>query len=177
MNQEWHEDKTLKIRKSRPKDEAAIMRIFALAREYMVAHGNETQWTDGYPEKDLLHEDILAGNSYVFERNGKIVGTFTFIIGAEPTYRRIENGAWHCDKSYGTIHRLASDGTARGIAKACFSFCSDRIDYLRTDTHRDNLTMQGAMEAFGFQRCGTVFVRGGAERIAYDYWKGKEYIS
>lgn len=170
MNQEWHKEKTLKIRKSRPEDEDTIMRIFALARDYMVAHGNKMQWTNGYPGKELLHQDILGGNSYVFEKNRKIIGTFTFLIGAEPTYQRIEDGAWHADKPYGTIHRLASDGTARGIAKACFSFCSGRIDYLRIDTHKDNLAMQGAIEAFGFQKCGTIFVRDGTKRIAYDYF-------
>lgn len=159
----------MEIRKSRPEDEAAIMRIFALAREYMITHGNATQWADGYPQRALLHEDILSGNSYVLEENGRIVGTFTFIIGAEPTYQRIETGAWHSDKPYGTIHRLASDGTARGIAKACFSFCRDKIDYLRIDTHRNNLTMQAAIKKFGFRECGTIFVRDGSERIAYDY--------
>lgn len=171
MNREWIEEKNLKIRKSRPEDEDTIMAIFALARDYMIAHGNKMQWTDGYPGKEVLHEDVLSGNNYVFEKRGKIVGTFTFIIGAEPTYQRIENGAWHSDKPYGTIHRLASDGTARGLARACFSFCSDRIDYLRIDTHMDNLTMQRAIESFGFQKCGTIFVRNGAERIAYDYRK------
>ena len=145
------------------------MRIFAAARAYMLAHENETQWADGYPGKELLHEDMQNGNCYVLEENGRIVGTFTFIIGEEPTYQRIENGAWHSDKPYGTIHRLASDGTVRGVAKACFSFCRDKIDYLRIDTHRDNLTMQAAIKKFGFQECGTIFVRDGSERIAYDY--------
>ena len=159
----------MEIRKSRPEDEAEIMRIFASAREYMTAHGNETQWADGYPGEELVHEDIQNGNSYVFLENGRIVGTFTFIIGKEPTYQRIENGTWHSDKPYGTVHRLASDGTVKGIAKACFFFCRDKIDCLRIDTHRDNRTMQAAIKRFGFRECGTIFVRDGSARIAYDY--------
>ena len=47
MNEEWREEKTLKIRKSRPEDEDTIMRIFALARDCMAAHGNKMQWTNG----------------------------------------------------------------------------------------------------------------------------------
>lgn len=161
----------MEIRKSRPEDEAAIMKIFAAARAYMMAHGNPTQWTEGYPGRNLLREDILGGNSYVLEEKGTIVGTFSFILGDEPTYQRIENGAWHFDKPYGTIHRLASDGSARGIARACFTYCLDQIDYLRIDTHRDNHTMQAAIQKFGFQKCGTIFVRGRAEWIAYDCWR------
>lgn len=159
----------MEIRKSRPEDEAENMRIFTSAREYMPAHGNETQWADGYPGKELVHKDIQNGTSYVFTENGRMVGTFTFIIGKEPTYQRIENGAWHSDKPYGTVHRLASDGTVRGIAKVCFSFCCDKIDCLRIDTHRDNRTMQAAIKKFGFRECGTIFVRDGSARIAYDY--------
>ena len=135
----------------------------------MIAHGNETQWIDGYPGKEQLRADIPRGSCYVFEEDGRIVGTFTLIIGIEPNYQRIENGAWHSDKPYGTIHRIASDGTVRGLAKACFSFCRAQIDYLRIDTHRDNLTMQAAIQKFGFRECGTIYVEDGTERIAYDY--------
>ena len=99
------------------------------------------------------------------------VGTFTLIVGEEPNYQRIENGAWHSDKPYGTIHRMASSGAAKGIAKACFAFCCEQIDYLRIDTHRENLTMQAAIQQFGFRKCGTIFVENGTERIAYDYLK------
>lgn len=34
--------------------------------------------------------DIDAGNSYVIVNNGMIVGTFSFIIGKEPTYQVIK---------------------------------------------------------------------------------------
>jgi hypothetical protein len=29
--------------------------------------------------------------------------------------------------------------------------------------------MQTAIERFGFHKCGNIYVKGGAERIAYDY--------
>ncbi|MEI3509539.1 MAG: hypothetical protein V8Q22_02280 [Anaerostipes sp.] len=44
-----------------------------------------------------------------------------------------------------------------------------RIDYVRVDTHRDNQSMQNAILNYGFVECGNIYVRGGAERIAYDY--------
>lgn len=161
----------MKIRKSNLEDIKEIMAIFAVARNYMVAHGNATQWDDGYPGETVLTADILDGNNYVITDNDIIVGTFSFIIGEEPTYQIIENGYWHDNKRYGTIHRLASNGTARGIARACFAYCLKQIDYIRIDTHKNNISMQRAIHTFGFQKCGTIYVRNGSERIAYDYLK------
>lgn len=159
----------IEIRKSTRKDVNQIMAIFTTAREYMIEHGNKTQWGDGYPDEEILKADIDAGNSYVFVNNGVIVGTFSFIIGEEPTYRIIRNGKWTDDRTYGTIHRLASNGTVKGIARMCFEYCMKQIDYIRIDTHKDNIPMQTAIERFGFQKCGKIYVRDGAERIAYDY--------
>lgn len=161
----------MEIRKSTLADIGRIMEIFASARDYMISQGNNSQWINGYPGEALLTADIRDGNSYVIEQDGSIVGTFSFIPGVEPTYQHIENGHWSCDRPYGTIHRLASSGKARGISRACFEYCLGQLDYLRIDTHRDNRSMQRAIEAFGFCRCGTIYVRDGSPRIAYDYLK------
>lgn len=159
----------MEIRKSTTEDIKLIMAIFTTAREYMIAHGNKTQWGEGYPDEKILKTDINAGNNYVIINNGIVVGTFSFIIGEEPTYQIIKNGEWTDDRLYGTIHRLASNGTIKGIARKCFEYCSEQIDYIRIDTHKDNITMQTAIEKFGFHKCGNIYVRGGAEWIAYDY--------
>ncbi len=161
----------MEIRKSTRKDVKEILDIFNTARNYMVAHGNATQWGDGYPGEDVLNNDIENGNSYVIIENGEIVGTFAFIIGEEPTYEVIDNGSWSYDIPYGTIHRVASSGKAKGVAKACFDFCFDLIDYIRIDTHRDNESMQSAIERYGFKKCGIIYVRNNSERIAFDYKK------
>lgn len=157
------------IRNACESDVEAIMNIFASAKEYMDRAGNTTQWEKGYPNQEILETDISNRNCYVFVESGTVVGTFSFLIGDEPTYHRIENGQWHQDKPYGTIHRLASNGTVRGIAKACFTFCSEKADYIRIDTHVDNATMQKVIRAFGFQECGVVYVKNGSKRIAFDY--------
>lgn len=159
----------MEIRKSIKNDIPEILNIFDIARDYMVMHGNATQWGKGYPGEDVLVRDIENGDSYVVTKNGKIVGTFSFIIGDEPTYQVIRNGHWNRDKMYGTIHRLASSGEAKGIAKACFDFCMEQMDYVRIDTHRNNQSMQNAILNYGFVKCGNIYVRDGSERIAYDY--------
>ena len=159
----------MEIRKSTPNDIDTILQIFTAARAYMAAHGNATQWDDNYPGKDILTHDIAQNVNYVLLDHGDIVGTFTFIIGDEPTYRIIENGTWRYHTPYGTIHRLASNGKASGIAKACFDFCTSHIGHIRIDTHRNNLAMRSAIEKYGFRPCEIVYVRNGAARIAYDY--------
>ena len=142
----------MEIRKSNPSDIDEIMRIFQTARSYMVANGNKDQWSNGYPDRQIVMTDIQNGNNYVMMAEGKIVGTFSFILQEEPTYKIIKNGAWNYDRPYGTIHRLASDGTQKGIARLCFDFCFTKMNYIRIDTHRNNLTMQAAIEKYGFRK-------------------------
>lgn len=159
----------MEIRRTTLQDIDTVLDVFAAAKRYMRANGNASQWDDNYPGRDTLDNDIANGNSYVFIDNGEVVGTFAFICGEDETYRVIENGAWHLDAPYGTVHRLASNGSVRGLSKACFDFCTAQIGYLRADTHADNRPMQRLLEAYGFQRCGVIHgAIDGGERIAYD---------
>ena len=159
----------MEIRKTMTNDIDAVMDVFAAAKRYMRAVGNASQWDDTYPSRRILSDDISCGSSYVLTENGEIVGTFALILGEDESYRVIEDGAWRLDKPYGTIHRLASNGKARGLSKACFDFCTAQIDYLRADTHADNRPMQQLLETYGFRRCGIIHgAIDGNARIAYD---------
>ena len=162
----------MNIRKTRKEDVPVIMDLYENAKAFMRSKGNLTQWNDGYPSVEIITEDIDNGNSYVFVENDEIVGTFAFIIGEDPTYQVIEDGEWHSSKIYGTIHRIASSGKAKGLAKTCFDYCSEKIDYLRIDTHEDNQPLQDAVLRYGFQKCGIIYVRDGSKRVAFDYIKG-----
>lgn len=81
------------IRKTLPEDVDTILNIFDTARQFMHATGNPTQWNANYPALEDLEPDIQNGNSYVCVENDKVVATFTLIIGDEPNYQLIENGA------------------------------------------------------------------------------------
>ena len=83
------------IRRAAPADVPAILEIFRIAKAYMAAHGNAGQWGGDYPGLPDLLPDIARGHSYVLTDGGVIVGTFSFIIGDEPTYRMLLNGHWH----------------------------------------------------------------------------------
>ena len=156
------------IRKATEADIHGIMACYDAAKRYMRASGNQYQWVNGYPSRQLVADDIAAGNCYVgVDPAGEIVMVFAFIIGNDPTYTLIENGSWPNTLPYGTIHRLGSNGRYRGMLKECVDFCLTKINNLRLDTHEVNLTMQRAAEKLGFQRCGIIYCIDGTPRIAY----------
>ena len=155
------------IRQAEEKDFFDILRIYARAREYMTADGNPTQWGKSFPPENLIKDDIREKRNYVVEADGGVHGVFAFIPGDDPTYARIE-GAWMSDAPYGTIHRIASDGTVKGVFAAAIAFCKSRLSHIRIDTHADNKTMRCAIEKAGFKECGIIRVVDGTPRIAYE---------
>lgn len=158
-----------RIRPAREADLAAMLEVYAAARAFMARTGNPHQWgDDGYPSRELLEEDIALGRSYVMEgEDGAVHAAFMFAPGPDPTYRVIEQGAWPDDGPYGVIHRIAGDGTVRGVLAAAVAFCQSRCPALRLDTHRDNAVMQSAIRKCGFTRCGIIRLANGDPRIAY----------
>lgn len=120
------------------------------------------------PAPTLLESDLQKNALYVCVSENRTVGAFALLLGEEPTYRVITDGRWRSNAPYGTIHRVASDGSICGIAQVCFDFCKQYCDYLRIDTHANNLPMQNTIEKAGFHRCGMVAMEDGSPRIAYD---------
>ena len=94
------------------------------------------------------------------------MGSFCFALGVDPTYREI-TGAWLSEEPYGVIHRLASSGEVRGIARLVFGWCFEQIPNIRVDTHADNQVMQSLLSRLGFVVCGTIIAGDGYPRIAY----------
>ena len=149
------------------------MEIYAIAREFMAKHGNPNQWgPTQWPPKELIRSDIRSGNSYVCVNDtGRVVGTFFFIYGkdAEPAYRTIADGAWLDNSPYGVVHRLASDGSEKGVGVFCLNWAYDRCGHLRIDTHGDNRVMQNMARKLAFVHCGTIYVEeDDYPRLAYE---------
>ena len=155
------------IRKADGGDLGRILEIYACARAFMAQTGNPTQWGKTHPSEKTLREDIAQGNLYLVCSENGIHGVFALCFGEDPTYKVIENGAWSSDAPYGTIHRIASDGSG-GVFSAAVAYCRERVNYLRIDTHHDNRVMQHILEKNGFTPCGVIYVEDGSPRIAYD---------
>ena len=139
----------------------------------MRENGNPHQWNGGYPGRTLLEEDLEQHRLFVMEGEGAIHGVFFFSLAPDPTYGKIDDGQWHCSGPYGTIHRIAGDGSG-GILRAAVEFGKKQTDCLRIDTHADNHVMQRAVEKQGFRRCGIIHLADGSPRIAYDFMRSQE---
>ena len=159
----------MQIRPSRQGDLPVMLEIYEEARRFMQDTGNPTQWNGNYPEAGLLMRDIELGNSFVVEENAQVIATFALIIGEDPTYRVIEDGAWLNENPYGTVHRLAARTAVHGVANYVFDWCKGKVDNLRADTHEDNKVMQHILEKNGFVRCGRIYVADGTSRIAFQF--------
>ena len=138
----------MRIRHSAEADLWRIMEIYSFARKYMAEHGNPNQWgPTNWPPETLIRSDIR-------------IGTFFFIHGQdiEPTYREITDGAWLDDSPYGVVHRIAGDGSEKGIGAFCINWAFEQCGHLRIDTHGDNIVMQNLVKKLGFVHCGTIYV-------------------
>lgn len=156
------------IRKAEYTDIRRALDIYDSARRFMRSRGNAVQWVNGYPSEELLRADVAAGQLYVMEDAGGVYAVFAFIIGDDPTYQVID-GAWLDDGTpYGTLHRLGSDGTRRGVLAEAVDWALTRLPHLRADTHEANVTMQRCLERAGFVRCGVIHVADGTPRLAYE---------
>lgn len=101
-----------------------------------------------------------------------------FVLFRVPTlYAIIEDGAWLNDDPYYVIHRIASDGSHKGIGDICLNWCAKQYPSLRADTHKDNIIMQNLLVRNEFIRCGTVYVSNGTPRIAYQKYHDNDRLT
>ena len=155
----------MKIRLANKEDLKAIEQIYENARQFMRSNGNFSQWGNSYPSVGIIQADIKQKCLYVVEDEA-IQAVFTLIMGEDPTYLEID-GAWLNDRSYATLHRIASRGTQKGIFKLIIEFSWSICPNLRIDTHKDNKPMRHLIEKNGFAYCGIIIVGDGTPRLAY----------
>ena len=155
------------VRDAVSEDLVRIEEIYAYAREFMAKNGNPNQWGKTNPPHEWLVDDIEKRLLHVIEDENGIHGVFYFYIGEDPTYGEIEDGFWRSTAQYGTIHRIASDGSG-GILRTAVDFCRNFSNHIRIDTHHDNVVMQNAVDRLGFLRSGIIHLANGSPRIAYE---------
>ena len=151
----------MQIRHAAESDFPRMMEIYSYARKFMAEHGNPNQWgPTNWPPEALIHQDIADHCSYVCEENGRVIGVFFYTSGKdiEPTYRMIEDGAWRNSEAYGVVHRIAGDGSRKGIGAFCINWAFEQCGHLRMDTHTDNVVMQNLLTKLGFEKRGVIHV-------------------
>lgn len=155
------------IRKTMPADLAAVLDIYAEAREFMRDSGNPAQWKDYYPPAEMIKNDIAVGCGYVCEDGREVVAAFYFNIERDPTYDYIE-GSWLNDEPCGVVHRIAVKRGTKGVGAFCLNWAFEQCGNLKIDTHENNAPMRKLLGKLGFIYCGKIWVLDGTEeRIAF----------
>lgn len=157
--------------KAETADVDVILDIMDMARNYQRSLGF-IQWEDDYPNRDIIKEDIIDGNAYVFIQEDKIVGYCVLPIG-DSAYDKISN-TWYYSGEYGVVHRLAFSDTIRGKGYSTIAFDlveknfkSRGIDFIRIDTGEENIVMQHVLDRCHYLSHGVKLFPWGL-RIAYE---------
>lgn len=168
----------MEFRAAVEKDIGPVMEIIRQAQLFLGSQGID-QWQSGYPDEEVLQADVSGGHSYLLAEKGVVLCTAALYFDEEPAYNAIYEGEWRGCFPYGTVHRLAVSGSARGRGIAALLLQKleeisrqNGVFYMRTDTHQGNLPMQALLQKTGFAVCGQIFLDGGPEdgqcRLAYD---------
>ena len=158
---------------ARPEDLDICCRLIDAGREFQREQGF-VQWTEDYPSRDTIRQDLEAGRGYLLRADGRTAGYLCLDFGGEPAYEAITEGAWKSREPYAVIHRLALSGEFRGmgLAGAAFSLagelCLSRgVRWLRADTDPQNARMQHVLKKAGFLQRGVVLFQG-SRKLAYE---------
>ena len=151
-----------------------IMQMIDEAKVIMRESGIN-QWQDGYPNANTIETDITNGSSYVVRDGGEVVGYGVLLFGIDPIYNTFVGKFAGADKPYAAIHRVVTcqKSKRKGIATFIMEnfqrmVLQRGINWLRIDTHRDNIPMKGLISKFGFTQVGTITIETGAQRNTYE---------
>lgn len=128
------------------------------------------QWQNGYPNEDVIRNDIAKGAGFVLTDGDGIMGYTAILINDEPAYDDIK-GAWLTTGDFVVVHRLAvSDGyLGKGLAQKMLLHTEDYalqngIYSVKVDTNFDNSAMLRIFEKLGYSYCGEVVLSGGVRK-------------
>ena len=163
----------MEIRLAFPNEVDAVMKVIEDARKTLAKAGSD-QWQNGYPNADIIIDDIISGQAYVALEEGELLAYAAVTKSPEKAYEAIYNGSWEGrEPEYLVFHRIAisRDVQGQGVAQTFLEGLIEGFDYLdfRSDTHAENKAMQHIFEKLGFKKVGKVPVDG--ERLAYQKLK------
>lgn len=160
------------FRKATSTDLPNIWQILKVAITRRKADGSN-QWQDGYPNPEVIKNDIAKNAGFVLEVNNQAAGYVAILINDEPEYNNLE-GKWLTNGDFVVFHRLAvaKEFLGKGLAKELFlqieKFAQDRgINSIKADTNFDNDAMLHLFNSMGYHYCGEVYFRGSPRR-AYE---------
>ena len=132
-----------------------------------------SQWQNGYPNKEVVLQDIENGVGRVLCKEEKILAYGALVYTGEKAYNDLEGGGWILQtQNYATIHRACVNNSCvgEGYGKLFMIFAENeakqKADSIRIDTHPDNKIMQGLVASLHYKYCGKVMYE--SVRLAYE---------
>ena len=148
---------------------APIWEIVQLAIARRKQDGSQ-QWQDGYPNEQVIKQDVEKEIGYVLTVNDTIAGYAAVLFNDEPAYDDLK-GTWLTHGDFVVLHRLAisEQFLGQGLAKKMLHFTEElalenTIFSIKVDTNFDNLPMLKIFESLGYVYCGEVEFRGGIRK-------------
>lgn len=132
-----------------------------------------SQWQNGYPNKEVVLQDIENGVARVLCEKEKILAYGALVFTGEKAYDDLKGGEWILQtQNYATIHRacVSNSCLGEGYGKLFMIFAENEAkqtsDSIRIDTHPDNKIMQGLVASLHYEYCGKVMYE--SVRLAYE---------
>ncbi|WP_261381138.1 GNAT family N-acetyltransferase [Mucilaginibacter pallidiroseus] len=129
------------------------------------AEGSD-QWQDGYPNPQVIENDIMQNAGFVLVQDGSIAAYAAIVKNQEPAYEKIQ-GKWLTDGDFLVVHRIAvsSEHGGGGIAGKIMGFAEamalrQGIYSVKADTNYDNAAMLRTFDKRGYKYCGEIQIRG-----------------
>ena len=154
---------------------ADLPEIWTILQQAILRRKNDgsNQWQDGYPNPEVIKQDIQKGVGYVLLVDETIAGYCAILINDEPEYAKIA-GKWLTNADFVVFHRVAisQEHLGKGLAKTMLVYIeafaiNHNIYSIKADTNFDNAAMLNIFKSSGYVYCGEVYFRGSA-RKAYE---------
>lgn len=124
------------------------------------------QWQDGYPNLNVLSQDIKNEKGFILLENNEIVGYCAIFINDEVDYEEID-GKWLSKGDFVVFHRLAiaEDHLSKGLSTQIFEHIEtyarqNNIKSIKADTNFDNPAMLHLFKKMGYHYCGEIKIKG-----------------
>lgn len=148
-------------------------RIWGIIQEAIDKRKDEgsSQWQDGYPNLEVVKQDIDRGYGYVsINPAGLLTGYLALIFDGEPAYEAIAE-QWLTNRPFSVVHRIAvsQENYIKGQAtwmleQAEAESLKQGFLSLKVDTNYDNAGMLRVLDKLGYVYCGDVYFRGSARK-------------
>ena len=161
--------------KFRKADSEDLIQIWEILQQGIASRKKDgsDQWQDGYPNAEVVQNDIDKEVGYVLTEGISIIGYCAILINDEPEYANIE-GNWLTNEDFVVFHRVAisENHLGKSLSKKILEFIEvvaldKQILSVKADTNFDNIAMLKIFERMGYVYCGEVHFRGSA-RKAYE---------